>query len=74
MSCVAHRFWWAVIYSGMYVKLVAGRLGHATGVSICTSQLCGLRIDQMRALARRAEYCQVERSCGNVAVGNALHS
>ena len=39
----------------MYVKLVAGRLGHATGVSICTSQLSGLRIDQMRALARRAE-------------------
>jgi len=57
----------------MYVKLVAGRLGHATGVSIYTSQLSGLRIDQMRASARRAEHCQVEWPCGNLAVGNALY-
>jgi hypothetical protein len=57
----------------MYVKLVAGRPGLATGVSIVTSQVSSWRIDQMRALARRAEYRQVERSCGNLAVGNALY-
>jgi hypothetical protein len=58
----------------MYVKLVAGRLDLATGVSIFTSQVSSSRIDQMRALARRAEYRQVERSGGNFVVGTALHS
>jgi hypothetical protein len=58
----------------MYVKLVAGRPGLATGVSIVTSQVSSSRIDQMRALARRAEYRQVERPRGNFVIGYALHS